>query len=79
MNQAEVSRFIDYLRAAPSLVAEVKALLDDPDAAIRWAGERGFHFTEEDIRELREDSRDLSDDDLDQVAGGDDAWVPPPH
>ncbi|HVT18276.1 MAG TPA: Nif11-like leader peptide family RiPP precursor [Thermoanaerobaculia bacterium] len=79
MSESDVQRFLTDLRKAPHLVPEIRALLDDPEAALRWAEGRGFHLTREDLAELKKIDQELSDDDLDQVAGGDNAWTPPPH
>jgi predicted ribosomally synthesized peptide with nif11-like leader len=74
----ELARFLESVRNDPRRLEELRALISTPDAAIRWAGDQGFHLTPEDIAELRESEGELSDHDLDQVAGGEDAWVPGP-
>ena len=73
---AELRSFLQRLSTKPELLEELRSLLQDPDAAIRWAGERGCHLTPADIAEMRESEQDLSDDDLEQAAGGDN-WPPP--
>jgi predicted ribosomally synthesized peptide with nif11-like leader len=77
MSSAELSRFLDDLRNDPRLLEESRTLLHDSVAALRWTRERGYHLTLADIRELLDSDRELSDDDLDQAAGGDDAWPKP--
>lgn len=72
----ESKRFLESVRNDPRRLEELRALIDDPDAAIRWASDQGFHLTPQDVEELHESEGELSDYDLDQVAGGDDAWVP---
>jgi predicted ribosomally synthesized peptide with nif11-like leader len=72
---AELKSFLQRLSTKPELLAELRSLLQDSDAAIRWAGERGCHVTPDEIAEMRDSEQDLSDDDLDQAAGG--AWPPP--
>jgi predicted ribosomally synthesized peptide with nif11-like leader len=74
----ELKSFLQSLCTKPELLDELRSLLRDPDAAIRWAAERGCHLTLEDIAEMRESEQDLSEDELDKVAGGDTAWPPPP-
>jgi predicted ribosomally synthesized peptide with nif11-like leader len=70
----QLERFLVDVRETPRLVEELRSLLANPADAIRWASDRGFLLTPEDIDELRECAEELSDTDLDQVAGGDDAW-----
>jgi predicted ribosomally synthesized peptide with nif11-like leader len=71
----ELKGFLADVRNDPHRLAELRALIDDPDAAIRWVGNQGFQLTPEDMAELLDCERELSDDDLDQAAGGD-GWPP---
>lgn len=70
----ELERFLENVRQDPRRMEELRALLGTPEAAIRWAGDRGFHLTPEDVYELRDSDCELSDEELDQAAGGDDGW-----
>ncbi len=74
----ELKSFLQSLRTKPELLEELRSLHGDPEAAIQWARERGCHLTPGDIAEIRESDRELSDDELEQAAGGDTAWPPPP-
>ena len=77
----ELERFLGSIRNDPRRMEELRALLGTPEEAIRWASDQGFHLSPEDVHELRESDRELSDEDLDQAAGGDDGWgtgTPPP-
>lgn len=76
MSRAELSRLLEDVRNTPRLLEELKGLVRDPEAAIRWAGDKGYDLDREDAADLRDGEQELSDDDLDQVAGGDDAWSP---
>jgi predicted ribosomally synthesized peptide with nif11-like leader len=76
MSSTELSRFLEVLRNDPRLLDESRTLLRNPEAALRWAREKGYHLTPADIQELLDSDRELSDDDLDQAAGGDGAWPP---
>lgn len=78
MSSGELKRLLDSIRKTPHLMEELGSLLATPDEAIRWAGDRGCHLTPEDVTELQQCDQELSDDELDKVAGGDDAWPPPP-
>jgi predicted ribosomally synthesized peptide with nif11-like leader len=71
----ELKRFLESVRNDPPRLEEFRALINDPDAAIRWVESQGFQLTPEDIAELLDSDRELSDDDLDQAAGGD-GWPP---
>ena len=78
MSNDKLKSFLQSVRTKPELAAELRSLLRDPDAAMRWAREREYDLTPEDIAELQGYDQELSDDELDKVAGGDDAWPPPP-
>lgn len=75
MSSAELKRLLEDVRKDPCLLDELRTRRRDPDAALGWASERGYHLVLEDIVELLDTDRELSDDDLDQAAGGD-AWPP---
>lgn len=75
MRSSELNRLLEDLRKDPDLLQESRGLLRDPDAALRWAVDRGYRLTVGDMAELCESDRELSDDDLEQAAGG--AWPPP--
>jgi hypothetical protein len=57
------------------MLEESRTLLRDTKSALHWAHGRGYLLTLADIKELLDCDRELSDDDLDQAAGGD-AWPP---
>lgn len=70
----ELGRFLESVRKTPRQLEELRALIETPAEAVRWAGDRGFHLTPADIAELRKSEIELSDDELDQAAGGEDDW-----
>ena len=74
MGTPSLTSFLAEMQARPALLAELRSLLATPEAAIRWAGEKGFRLSAEDVAYLAETDDSLSDDELDQVAGGDDGW-----
>ena len=78
MNSDELTRFLQSVRTKPDLMEELRPLLAKPEAAIHWAGSRGYHLTAGDIAELQGCNDELTEDELDKVAGGDTAWPPPP-
>jgi predicted ribosomally synthesized peptide with nif11-like leader len=74
MGTPALDRFLDDVRKNPGLLQELKGSLHDLDAAVRWADTKGYGLTREDLRELADRDRALSDDELEEAAGGDDAW-----
>ncbi len=76
MGRAELNRLLEDARQNPHLLEELRALLSDPEEALRWACNKGYLLLLKDIEELRDSDRELSDDDLEQAAGGDDNWPP---
>jgi predicted ribosomally synthesized peptide with nif11-like leader len=77
MSRAELSRLLGDVRATPHLLDELKGLVHDPDAVIRWANDKGYDLDRKGAEDLCESHQELTDDDLDKVAGGDTAWPPP--
>jgi predicted ribosomally synthesized peptide with nif11-like leader len=75
MGSAELNRFLEDVRKDSCLLDEFRALLRDPEAALLWAAGRGYHLAAGDMAELLDSDRELSDDDLEQAAGGDN-WPP---
>jgi predicted ribosomally synthesized peptide with nif11-like leader len=75
MSSAELNRLLEDLRKDPCLKDESRSFANAPEAALRWARGKGYALTLEDVRELLDCDRELSDEDLDQAAGGD-AWPP---
>ena len=76
MITAELTRLLEDLRKDPRLLSESKTLLHNPTSALHWANDKGYGVTREDVAVLLDSERELSDDDLDQAAGGDGAWPP---
>ncbi|HEY6320132.1 MAG TPA: Nif11-like leader peptide family RiPP precursor [Thermoanaerobaculia bacterium] len=75
MSLGDLERFVSALRLDPDLQRDFAPLRHDLDAAVQWAGERGFQFTREEAEQWAS-SGELSDDDLEDAAGG--AWGDPP-
>ena len=74
MSATSLTSFLAEMQARPALLAELRTLLSKPDAAIRWAGKYGYDLSADDVAYLAETDGSLCDDELDQVAGGDDGW-----
>ncbi len=74
--KTELTRLLEDLRNDSRLLDESRTLLHRPDSALQWAHEKGYRITRDDLAVLLDSDRELSDDDLDQAAGGDTAWPP---
>lgn len=70
MSSSEVERFLADLQKDAGLRQELEALGQDTEACVRWANAKGYAFTHGEALDLGVFDTDLSDDDLEQVAGG---------
>ena len=77
MSRTELNRLLGDLQKTPDLLAELREVGKDPEAALRWAGARGYDLTNDEIEELVASDRELTDDELEDAAGGEEAWPPP--
>jgi len=68
---SDLERFLGDLQKNPDMKREFEGVSDDPAAWVQWAAAKGYTFTPEDAEGLSL-SRDveISDDDLEKVAGG---------
>ena len=78
MSAAEFDLLVRAFQKNPDLLAEFRTLHGNPDRQLQWAQEKGFQLTREELERLSDSDQALSDDDLEQVAGGDDGWTPGP-
>ena len=74
MSQSEVERFVQAVKADPTLRAEIEAV-GRPDALVGIAQVRGYSFTRDELAvhtatRARAAGRELSPAELDGVAGG---------
>lgn len=70
MSTAEFDRFLSDLQRDPELMEEFRSLSEEPEIWVRWAGAKGYEITLEEATELEETHSEISDDDLEQAAGG---------
>jgi predicted ribosomally synthesized peptide with nif11-like leader len=70
MSRPDLARLITDLQHKPGLAKQMGA----SDPSVQWARERGYDVTQEELTELMASNRELSDDELEQAAGGDDGW-----
>jgi predicted ribosomally synthesized peptide with nif11-like leader len=66
----EYKRFQTDLADNQVMQGEVKEIATDVEAVIKYANKKGYDFTFKDIEPLLRVDVELSEDDLDQVAGG---------
>lgn len=67
MSRSDLERLVADLRRHPDLSGA-------SGLSLQWARDRGYDITEEELAELTASHRELSDDELEQAAGGDDGW-----
>ncbi len=70
MSRSEIERFLSDLQNNAGLRQELADLGQDMEACVRWANAKGYVFTLDEARETGAFDSDLSEDDLEQVAGG---------
>lgn len=70
MSRREVDRFLSDLQNDAGQRQELAKLGPDMEACVQWANAQGYQFTLEEALEAGIFDSDLSDDDLEQVAGG---------
>ena len=69
MSEEQLKAFLEKVQGDTSLQEKLKAAAS-PEAAIEIAKEAGFLITAEDIQSMQSATVELSDDELEQVAGG---------
>jgi predicted ribosomally synthesized peptide with nif11-like leader len=77
MSQGELDRFVADVAKDPELMRDFRRLAGDMDSLVRWSNAMGYGFTRAEAERLSAEG-ELSDDDLDMVAGGWSATDPPP-
>lgn len=74
MSVSELARLETDLKNNPDLRREVADLPGEPVQLAQWARRHGYDLTPAQVRQLLGTPGELSDDDLEKVAGGDDPW-----
>lgn len=77
MSRTDFDRFVADLNEDRGLWEEFAAL-GDPSQWVERAGSKGYRLSQEEAAGLAASCGALSDDDLEQVAGGWDSGEPPP-
>lgn len=78
MSAHEQERLLSDLRRDPGQIEELRKLGHDAGAVARWVSERGYNLARPEIEALLATDRELSDEDLEQAAGGNDPWTGAP-
>lgn len=71
MSRADFERLTADLQARPDLLNDLRSRIDDLGRSVEWARGQGYEVTRDEMRELMDSDRELSDDELEQAAGGD--------
>ena len=69
MSEEQLNAFLEKVKSDTSLQEKLKAATS-PEAAIDIAKDAGFSITAEDIQSMQSVTLELSDHELEQVAGG---------
>lgn len=84
MSQTDYARLVTDLQGGSGAREEVLALAGSAQAVVSWAGAKGYELSVTEAERLLDSLQELSDDELDKVAGGEEAWgsgtggTPPP-
>lgn len=83
MSPTDYQRLIIDLQGHPGIRKEVATLSGTAQDLIGWSRAKGYELSLEEAERLLESLRELSDEELDKVAGGEEAWgsggtTPPP-
>jgi len=74
MTGQNLAGLLDHLQRVSGDRAELETLRPHGEALVQWARAKGFDLNMEEAERLLESLNELSDDELDKVAGGEDAW-----
>ncbi len=70
MAKNEIKRFNETILGNPELQKELKTIGPDLEEIVRFANQKGFDFTMDDLKEIQSGDMQLSDEELESVAGG---------
>jgi predicted ribosomally synthesized peptide with nif11-like leader len=74
MSRLDLDRLLDDVQRDPELREDFRNTSADSTRLAQWAVARGYELTDSEIADLVSSERELSDDDLENAAGGEDAW-----
>ena len=70
----ELTRLTAVLKQDGRLRSELRELAGDLEAMARWTEAKGFTLLKPDLERLAASLEELTDDELEQAAGGNDPW-----
>lgn len=71
MSTSGRERLVHDLQQNSDLYREFKDLSQDLNRLLQWTREKGYLLTREELEQFLDSDRELSDDELEQAAGGD--------
>lgn len=71
MSTSGRERLVHDLQQNSDLFQEFRDLSHDLNLLLQWTHEKGYLLTRDDLVQLLDSDRELSDDELEQAAGGD--------
>jgi predicted ribosomally synthesized peptide with nif11-like leader len=66
----ELKRFSNDVMESTEMQSEIKEIGNDIEKLIAYANDKGYNFDLEDVKGIKATAGELSDDELDSVAGG---------
>ena len=66
----EIKRFNEYVTENKEALEEIKAIGNDIEKIVAFANSKGFKFTVADLQAQAKNNDELSEEQLDKVAGG---------
>lgn len=74
MDKTGFDKLIQDLQRNPELLADLKGRIGDLERALQWVRARGYDVSKAKLAELAASDWKLSKEEMEQVAGGEDAW-----
>lgn len=71
MSRGDVARLLRDVQRDPELLEELRRIGPSFKGIREWTREKGYDLTDLEIRDLLDSDRELSDDELEDAAGGD--------
>ncbi|MGM0379451.1 MAG: Nif11-like leader peptide family RiPP precursor [Bacillota bacterium] len=66
----EIKRFNKDVKEDKEMLEEVKKIGNDLEKIVKYANSKGYEFTSEDLESQADNNSELSEEQLDEVAGG---------
>ncbi|MGM0379452.1 MAG: Nif11-like leader peptide family natural product precursor [Bacillota bacterium] len=66
----EIKRFNEDVKQDEEMLEDVKKIGNDLEKIVKYANSKGYEFTVEDLENKAEDKSELSEEELEDVAGG---------